>query len=169
MEDARAGVRFPGRNDFVDAVLNIVFAYSEQPRRIFFSSFDPDTCLMLHLKQTLYPVFFLTEGGTLGRNALDVRTASLEGAVRFARRRNFFGVISRATPLLKDVALIDFVKTSGLLLGTFGGENNELENVQTQERKRVDLIVSDHIATNEARKSEMRERAERFKNDSVFV
>ena len=41
IDDERSGVRFPPRNEFVDAVLNVVFAYSDQPRRIFFSSFDP--------------------------------------------------------------------------------------------------------------------------------
>ena len=66
---------------------------------------------------------------------------------------------------LRD-AMCDTIQYGGYrVLSASNGE----EALWCLKRERVDLIVSDHIATNEARKSEMRERAERFKNDSVFV
>jgi glycerophosphoryl diester phosphodiesterase len=153
-------VRLPPRNAFVDKVLDVVFAHVADERRIFFSSFDPDLCLMLHMKQTVYPVLFLTEAGFKQRCALDVRTASLQGAVMFARRNNMVGIVSRVTALLEDTSLFGMVKQHGLLLGTFGWENNDLANVAVQDKALVDFIVSDHIATYAARTHEMQRRAQ---------
>jgi glycerophosphodiester phosphodiesterase len=45
-----------------------------------FSSFDPDVCTMLSLKQPRYPVFFLTHSGH--PNAyVDARYGSLNAAI----------------------------------------------------------------------------------------
>lgn len=158
-------VHLPDRNAFVDAVLDVVFAHIADERRIFFSSFDPDLCLLLHMKQTMYPVLFLTEAGFKQRCAFDVRTASLHGAVMFARRNNMVGIVSRVTALLEDTSLFGMVKNHGLLLGTFGWENNSLANVALQDKEMVDFIVSDHIATYSERTHEMQRRAQLLKND----
>lgn len=152
-------VHLPPRNEFVDAVLAVVFARATQKRRIFFSTFDPEVALLLHMKQTVYPVLFLTEGGFKQRSPFDVRTATFEGAVRFARRANLAGVVTRVTPLLAEPALFALTRRAHLLLGTFGWENNDLANVALQEREQTDFVVSDHIATYAERKPEMARRA----------
>jgi glycerophosphoryl diester phosphodiesterase len=155
---ANVSVHSPARNAFVDAVLDVVFAHAAQRRRIFFSTFDPELALLLHMKQTVYPVLFLTEAGVKQR-AFDVRAATLEGSVRFACQANLAGLVSRVTPLLANHDLFALVKRADLLVGTFGWQNNDLDNVALQERHRVDFVVSDHIATFAARKPEMSRRA----------
>jgi glycerophosphodiester phosphodiesterase len=151
----------PPRNAFVDAVLDVVFAHVADERRIFFSSFDPDLCLLLHMKQTVYPVLFLTEAGFKQRCALDVRTASLHGAVMFARRNNMVGIVSRVTALLEDTSLFGMVKNHGLLLGTFGWENNDSGQRRTagqgDGRLSLSAITSPPTA---ARTHEMQRRAQ---------
>jgi glycerophosphocholine phosphodiesterase GPCPD1 len=49
------------RNLYVDCILNVVLAKSGK-RRIIFSCFDADICVMLRTKQNIFPVMFLTVG-----------------------------------------------------------------------------------------------------------
>ena len=61
--DKQALHHIPERNDYVDSILNVVFSCAGE-RKIIFSSFDPDVCILLSLKQPRYPIFFLTHSGT---------------------------------------------------------------------------------------------------------
>jgi glycerophosphoryl diester phosphodiesterase len=63
------------RNFYVDLILKCIAEHAGPHRRIVFSSFDPDICTMLALKQSRYPVFFLTEAG--GEIYCDPRLNSL--------------------------------------------------------------------------------------------
>lgn len=65
------GLKVYERNQFVDTILKIVFEFAGE-RKIMFSCFEPDVCIMLRNKQPRYPVFFLTAGGC-GREACDIR------------------------------------------------------------------------------------------------
>lgn len=51
------------KNLYVDCILDVVLAKAGT-RRIVFSCFDADICVMLRNKQNLYPVMFLTLGET---------------------------------------------------------------------------------------------------------
>lgn len=91
------------RNDYVNTILQVTFDYAAD-RKCMFSSFDPDICYLLASKQVRYvqlfvynsnnqsfylffipsfPVFFLTEGGTVITD--DPRKNSLEAAIQFAQ------------------------------------------------------------------------------------
>jgi len=51
-------VLYPDRNTFIDAILKDLEQYGNG-RKLFFTSFDPMTCIMLHLKQKKWPVMQL--------------------------------------------------------------------------------------------------------------
>ncbi len=51
------------KNLYVDRILDIVLTKAGS-RRIVFSSFDPDICVMLRNKQNIYPTMFLLLGKT---------------------------------------------------------------------------------------------------------
>lgn len=51
------------RNLYVDRILDAVLAYAGK-RKIVFSCFDAEICVMLRNKQNIYPVMFLTVGKT---------------------------------------------------------------------------------------------------------
>lgn len=51
------------KNLYVDCILDVVLKKAGK-RRIVFSSFDSDICLMLRNKQNIYPTMFLTLGVT---------------------------------------------------------------------------------------------------------
>jgi glycerophosphocholine phosphodiesterase GPCPD1 len=60
LEDNHANI---DKNIYVDCILDVVLAKAGK-RRIAFSSFDTDICLMLRNKQNIYPTMFLTLGVT---------------------------------------------------------------------------------------------------------
>ena len=115
-------------NTFVDAVLTKVYDWGgTKKRNIIFSSFNPDICLLLSFKQPSIPVLFLTDAGTSQMG--DIRTSSLQEAIRFASRWNLLGIVSAATPLVISPRLVRVVKESGLVCVSYGGLNNDPEKV----------------------------------------
>jgi len=124
-----------GRNAVVDAVLKIIFDEAEN-RRVIISSFDPDVCILAALKQPRYPVFFLTEGGTVMYK--DHRCNSIEAAVEYAKFAHLAGIVTDCRPILQQPEHVPFVKQQGLLLFTYGAENSDPANVELQ--KKLELM-----------------------------
>lgn len=114
-------------NSFVDTVLTKVYDLGAK-RKIIFSSFNPDICLLLSFKQPSIPILFLTDAGTSPVG--DIRASSLQEAIRFASRWNLLGVVSAAEPLCNSPRLVKVVKDSGLVCVSYGVLNNDPEKVQ---------------------------------------
>jgi len=131
------------RNALVDATLDVVFRKAGA-RSIMFSSFDPDICVLLMRKQGVFPVFFLTEAGEERVN--DPRRNSLRAAARFAKSIGCLGVVSHAGPLCAAPRLISAVQESGLLLCTYGDDNNNAAMVRLQKKHGVNVVIVDHVA-----------------------
>ncbi|KAJ3196624.1 phosphate system positive regulatory protein pho81 [Irineochytrium annulatum] len=143
-------------NLVVDTVLKTVYDHAAN-RSIIFSSLNPSVCTSLSWKQPNYGVFFKTYCGygvdhetqaalgQTGLKPLDKRLNSIKEAVRFAKKNNFLGVICEATPLIKVPMLVNTIKESGLILATFGVDNNRPENVRLQEAAGVDAIISRNV------------------------
>eukprot|EP00045_Choanoeca_perplexa_P011801 m.126351 g.126351 ORF g.126351 m.126351 type:complete len:1100 (+) comp15773_c0_seq1:91-3390(+) len=131
-------------NTFIDKTLESIFEHAGD-RHIVFSSFHPDICRVLALKQPHYPVFFLTSAG-YSESYSNPWTNSLRDAVRFASQNNLLGIVSIATPIVKCPELVRQVKAEGLLLLTWGKENNNVECCRLQEACGVDAVITDHVA-----------------------
>ncbi|KAJ1655948.1 Glycerophosphocholine phosphodiesterase [Dispira simplex] len=129
-------------NQFVDQILQVVYDHAGQ-RSVIFSSFHPDLCLMLNLKQPNYPVFFLTDGGYWPY--VDARCTSLQEAVRFAKHAGLLGIVSISTLILQAPVLVSAIKEQGLLLFTYGVLNNHVACVQLQQRLDVDAVIVDSV------------------------
>ena len=114
-------------NSFVDEVLTKVYDLGKK-RNVIFSSFNPDICLLLSFKQPSIPILFLTDAGTCPVG--DIRASSLQEAIRFASRWNLLGVVSAAEPLVIAPRLVKVVKESGLVCVSYGGLNNDPQNVK---------------------------------------
>lgn len=129
-------------NFFVDTVLKVVYDHSEG-RDIILSSFHPDVCLLLSLKQPSIPVMFLTDAGT--EAIADVRAASLQSAIRFAKKWNLLGIVSAAQPLVMCPRLAGIVKASGLVCVTYGVLNNDPNKANSQLQAGVDAVIVDSV------------------------
>lgn len=129
-------------NHWVDTILEVVYD-NANGRDIIFSSFHPDICAMLSLKQPSIPILFLTEGGTA--KMADIRATSLQNAIRFARSWNLLGIVSAASPIIKAPRLAQVVKSSGLVCVTYGAENNDPENANIEMDAGVDAVIVDNV------------------------
>ncbi|KAJ1971916.1 Glycerophosphocholine phosphodiesterase [Dimargaris verticillata] len=129
-------------NQFVDSILDVVYTHAQQ-RSVIFSSFHPDICLMLNLKQPNFPVFFLTDGGYF--DYVDARCNSLQEAVRFAKNAGLLGIVSVSTLVLQAPVLAPAIKEQGLLLFTYGTLNNNVACVQLQKELDVDAVIVDSV------------------------
>lgn len=65
---------------------------------------------------------------------MEVRAASVQVAVRFARRWNLAGIVFACEPLLLCSRLVGFVKARGLVCASYGVLNNEPEMVKVSFR-----------------------------------
>ncbi|KAJ3022091.1 Glycerophosphocholine phosphodiesterase [Thoreauomyces humboldtii] len=129
-------------NLFCDRVLEVIFDCAAD-RNIYFSSFHPEVCWMLSMKQNHYPVFFLTEGGT--QHTYDARCNTLLDAVRFATRSGCLGIVTAVNPILQAPGLVRAIRESGLLLFTYGAANNLVQNVRLQKEVGVDAVIVDKV------------------------
>lgn len=142
-EALESGARPVDRNAYVDAVLDCVASFAGG-RKLVFSTFDPDVALLVSLKQRVYPVFLLTEGGKAFY--ADPRRNSLRAAVRFAVSAKLTGVVCESAPLIEAPRLIHAVRDAGLALFSYGRSNNSVDNVQLQIKHGVAAIILDHVA-----------------------
>lgn len=94
-------------NFYVDSILEVVDDENTSGREILFSSFHPDVCVCLSLKQPTMPIF-LTEAGTTC--LAEVRASSLHHAIHFAKKWNLLGVVSAAATIVKTPQLALVVK-----------------------------------------------------------
>ncbi|PQE33196.1 Glycerophosphodiester phosphodiesterase GDE1 protein [Rutstroemia sp. NJR-2017a WRK4] len=129
-------------NSFCDTVLSKVYDM-KQKRKVIFSSFNPDICLLLSFKQPSIPILFLTDAGTSPVG--DIRASSLQEAIRFASRWNLLGVVSAAEPLCNSPRLVKVVKDSGLVCVSYGVLNNDPVKVQEQVNEGIDAVIVDSV------------------------
>lgn len=130
------------RNTFIDHILKCVFDFAG-PRHIMFSSFDPDICTLLNLKQPKYPVFFLTEAGQA--TFADHRCNSIPAAISFAKAIGLRGIVADCTPIIRNPSWIQMVHDHDLMIATFGEANTLPENIKIQQDMGIDAIICDNI------------------------
>jgi glycerophosphoryl diester phosphodiesterase len=113
-------------NRFVDTILDTILSHhSCHSRPIMFSSFSPEICILVSLKQTSFPIFFLSDSGNWPTG--DVRASSLQEAIHFAKRWNLDGVVMASEPFVYAPKLVGVTKERGLVTASYGALNNEPE------------------------------------------
>jgi glycerophosphodiester phosphodiesterase len=115
-------------NSFVDTILDTVAQFGGD-RNIVLSSFTPDICIMLAVKQKSYPVLFITNAGKRPLSDKEKRAGSLQVALRFAKQWNLAGIVVAADSLVLCPRLIKFIKSRGVVCGSYNALNNEPKNV----------------------------------------
>ncbi|KAH6673062.1 putative glycerophosphocholine phosphodiesterase Gde1 [Halenospora varia] len=128
-------------NLFVDTILQKVYNFGGR-RKIIFTSFSPELCVLLAHKQNRYPVLFLNESNLFPTG--DVRASNLQEAVYFARRWNLHGVVMSSELFVMSPMLMAYVKDAGLISVSFGFLNNDAENAKIQFNN-LDAIITDDV------------------------
>ncbi|XP_014663567.1 PREDICTED: glycerophosphocholine phosphodiesterase GPCPD1-like [Priapulus caudatus] len=131
------------KNEFVDRIVTVVFTHAAN-RRIVFSSFDPDTCIMLQLKQNKYPVMLLSQGAHGNHVGYeDVRARSPEVCIRLVKCEKLLGVCMYAGDIIRLPQLVTLSKNLGLVMFTWGVEENE--EILNVKKLGVDAVIFDRI------------------------
>ncbi|CAJ0587222.1 unnamed protein product, partial [Mesorhabditis spiculigera] len=142
------------RNEFVDYVLADVLKYAGQ-RRIMFSSFDPDICSLIALKQNRYPCSFLCIGDTQRYVPFtDQRTSTSMTAVNFASGIDLLGVNFNSEDLLKDPLPVLRANELGLVTFVWGDDLDRKDICHYFKRELgVDGVIYDRIGEEERRRN----------------
>ncbi|KAL7896174.1 Glycerophosphoryl diester phosphodiesterase family domain-containing protein [Trichoderma sp. SZMC 28014] len=131
-------------NTFVDVALEKIQRLAGK-RPIILSSFTPEVCILLSVKQKTYPVMFITNAGKLPMADKELRVASLQVGVQFARLWNLAGVVFACEALLYCPRLVQFVKNAGLVCASYGLLNNEPIHARKQADAGVDILMVDRV------------------------
>ncbi|KAE9550858.1 hypothetical protein FO519_005939 [Halicephalobus sp. NKZ332] len=141
------------RNMFIDVILNDVIN-NAGTRRIVFSSFDPDMCSLIALKQHKFPVLFLSIGETKRYVPfVDERTCTSTMAVNFAAGQDILGVNLHSEDILRDPSLVRRTKEMELVSFVWGDDLDDRENVKKMKELGLDGIIYDRIGEVEARQN----------------
>lgn len=132
-------------NHFLDLILEAVLKHAAS-RKIVFSSFHPDICTMLRLKQNRYPVLFLTQGvSQIWPPYDDIRTQSTKQAFAYAKTADILGVNLHTEELLKDPSLMDSALNNQLVVFCWGDDNNDKSTISFLKKLGMHAIVYDKI------------------------
>ncbi|XP_033846734.1 glycerophosphocholine phosphodiesterase GPCPD1 [Periophthalmus magnuspinnatus] len=141
-------------NTFLDIILSCVLQKGAD-RRIVFSSFDPDICTMVRNKQNKYPILFLTQGiCERYPELMDVRCQNTQIAISFAQSENILGISAHTEELLKHLNYIEEAQSKGLVVFSWGEDNNDHANRRKLREKGIDGIIYDRIGEDQVEQPE---------------
>lgn len=113
-------------NLFVDTILSSILSHPTcRGRPIMLSSFNPEVCILLSLKQDLFPILFLNDSGNYHTG--DVRASSLQQAINFAASWGLDGIGMASEPFVFAPMLIGVAKGRGLVTASYGILNDDPE------------------------------------------
>lgn len=142
MEDNHSSI---DKNLYVDCILDVVLAKAGN-RRIVFSCFDADICVMIRNKQNLYPVMFLTLGQTARYPQYhDPRCNKIENAVKFASANELLGIVAHTEDLLRDISQVNLAKDMGLVIFCWGDDNNNKDTIKYLKEAGLHAIIYDKV------------------------
>ncbi|XP_061563232.1 glycerophosphocholine phosphodiesterase GPCPD1 isoform X2 [Cololabis saira] len=132
-------------NKFLDIILSCILQKGGQ-RRIVFSCFDPDICTMVRQKQNKYPILFLTQGiSEKYPELMDIRCQTTQIAVSFAQSENILGISAHTEELLKHLNYIGDAQSKGLVVFSWGDDNNDHETRRTLREQGINGLIYDRI------------------------
>lgn len=132
-------------NMYLDIILKVVLEYGGD-RKIVFSSFNPDICAMIRLKQNKYPVVFLTQGITSKYPTYhDPRCQTVPMAMRHALAADILGINVHTEDILRDPSQVKLVKDVGLIIFCWGDDNNNKDTIQYLKRLGLHAVIYDKI------------------------
>ncbi|XP_028252864.1 glycerophosphocholine phosphodiesterase GPCPD1-like isoform X1 [Parambassis ranga] len=132
-------------NNFMDIVLSCILQEGGK-RRIVLSCFDPDICTMVRCKQNKYPILFLTQGiSEKYPEMMDIRCQTTQIAISFAQSENILGISAHSEELLKHLNYIGDAQTKGLVVFSWGDDNNDHETRRKLREQGIDGLIYDSI------------------------
>jgi len=132
-------------NMYVDRILDVLAKHAKD-RRIVFSSFSPDACILIKLKQNRYPTLYLTQGKTERyKSYMNPLTASSDIAIEFAVSEGFLGVSFPSEELLRTSSIIKKAQDCDLVSFVWGDDLDEGNTLERMKKAGLDAVIYDRI------------------------
>lgn len=113
-------------NLYLDCILDVVLTKAGA-RRVVFSCFDPDICVMLRCKQNQYPVMFLSQGiSDRYQSFHDPRGDTIENSVFHANSHELLGIVAHTYDLLHDTNQVNTLYTQKI--DWYRSKSHEINN-----------------------------------------
>ncbi|KAJ8634119.1 hypothetical protein MRB53_027455 [Persea americana] len=112
-------------------------------RPIIFSSFQTDAAQLVRKLQCVYPVFFLTDGGS--ELYTEARMNSLDEAIKLSVACGLQGIVSEVRAIFRNPGAISKLKEFSLCLLTYGQLNNVPEAVYMQHLMGINGVIVDLV------------------------
>ncbi|KAL8705359.1 MAG: hypothetical protein Q9201_001515 [Fulgogasparrea decipioides] len=129
-------------NLFVDTILAMVYRLGGK-RSITFSSFSPEICVLLSVKQRDYPVLFINKAGSVPTG--DIRAGNLQQAIHFAKAWGLAGIVMLSDVFVQCPRLLQYAKSQGLVCGSYGNLNDDPANAKVQGEAGLDAIIVNKV------------------------
>ncbi|KAI4148493.1 MAG: hypothetical protein LQ341_001560 [Variospora aurantia] len=129
-------------NLFVDTILDMVDRLGGK-RSITFSSFSPEICILLSIKQPKYPVLFISKAGSVPTG--DIRAGSLQQAMHFVKRWRLAGIVMLSDVFVPCPRLLRYAKREGLVCGSYGNLNDDPACAKIQAEAGLDAIMVNKV------------------------
>lgn len=126
-------------NDYVDRILSCLDAKSGG-RPIMLSTFNAAVAILLRLKQTRYPVLFLTNGNPERYN--HPATKTVRSAIHFALAFDLAGINPNVSKLIGD--LVKYAQERGLLVYAWGNIRTS-QSVRDLRKTGLNGVIYDKI------------------------
>ena len=141
-EDFPGGKKVDPARMVMELRATLAVCKSHPKRRVAFSTFDPDAATHMRTLQGLYPVMFITN---CQPGQEDARRCSVEAAIKTALDADLVGLVIRADVLRNDPLVPQRVRASGLMLGSYGVPNSDLDLVERQVDLGVGYLCTDDV------------------------
>lgn len=137
---------YPKRDQFVNTILNELFAHDLPKRKMAFLCFEPDICDMLALKQNSFPVY-LSHCEALDKpcDEFDPRTISLPNGFDFVKAYQLHGLMMLNKLVSKHPSVISDITSENYPILTYGASNSDFKAVKTQFDAGVSGVIADDI------------------------
>ncbi|XP_054168301.1 glycerophosphocholine phosphodiesterase GPCPD1-like [Oppia nitens] len=143
------GIKGIELNEYIDIIVKTLYKHLGNRTGII-TSFHPDLCAMIHLKQNLLDVSLLTSGDVEHWDPKDIpywdpRATTIPLGTYFAEGMNLSGLSIQAKDLLADPTLIPFVKSHKRKVYIWGGQLNNLDVINKLKAQGADGLIFDKI------------------------
>jgi len=146
LKDGSNECHFPFEiNLFLNAVLESVLKHGQR-RKIVFSSFNPDICTLIRLKQNRYPVLLLTQGiNSKYDDYSDPRTWTIENGSSYVAMAEILGVNAMAEDIQRDPSQVQMIKERGQVIFVWTDDKSDSGTVKYLKELGCDGIIYDRM------------------------
>jgi glycerophosphocholine phosphodiesterase GPCPD1 len=145
-------VKWLNRNEYLDIILKELYqCCADEQRCVIISTFDPNLCSMIRMKQNKFPVLFLTNGITnKWKPYKDVRTKNTQVSLNYAKTESLHGIVAHAEELSKNYHLISILfnhtlKSANFLAFSWGDDLNEINQRLHFSNSGINGIIYDRV------------------------